>query len=434
MNNFQTILVAIFLAFFVFAVLIFSGLIKLGNSSNSTNQPQGKVVVWGTFSAPDIFKVFQDATGKNQDLSITYVRKNEATYQQDLIESFANGTGPDLFFVTPDMVIKNENYIYKIPYTSYPEKTFRDSFIDGADVYLAKDGAIGFPVVVDPMVMYYNKDILSNAGISQPPKYWDELFDLNSTLTNKKNDGTILQSMIALGRYDNVSHAKDILSTLFLQSGNQMIKRTDTGYVPVINESSSSAGISPAETVLNFFVEFSNPSDTAYSWNRALPNSIDMFTGGKLAFYLGFGSELFTIQSINPNISFDVSEILQTRNATVKRTYGKIYALAVNKKSKNITSAFGVAGLLSSGDAAKNFSIAVSLPPASRALLADKPTDPYLFTFFNSAISTRSWLDPDKTATDSIFSEMIQNIISSKLSVSDAVSRVQSQFEQITKK
>jgi ABC-type glycerol-3-phosphate transport system substrate-binding protein len=159
-----------------------------------------------------------------------------------------------------------------------------------------------------------------------------------------------------------------------------------------------------------------------------------MFTGGKLAIYLGFASELFKIQSINPNISFDVSEILQTKNAPNKRTYAKIYALAVNKQSKNITAAFGVAGLMSSGDVNQNFATAVSLPPASRALLANRPTDPYLFTFFNSAVFSRSWLDPEKTASDNIFSEMIQNIISNRLSVSDAISRTQSQLDQIITK
>ena len=49
-----------------------------------------------------------------------------------------------------------------------------------------------------------------------------------------------------------------------------------------------------------------------------------MFTSGKLAFYLGRASELFKIQSVNPNLSFDVSSMLQTRGTNTKRTYGEI--------------------------------------------------------------------------------------------------------------
>jgi len=86
---------------------------------------------------------------------------------------------------------------------------------------------------------------------------------------------------------------------------------------------------------------------------------------------------------------------------------------------------------MSSGDNEKNLAINLSLPPALRTLLSDKPTDPYMFTFFNSAIITRSWLDPNSAGSDAIFAELIQNILSNKLSVSDAISKAQSEFEQI---
>lgn len=435
MNNFQTILVSVFLAFFVFAVLIFSGLLKIGNSSNKdTSKPVGKVVIWGTFpNTPEFSKVFEDTNSANLDLTINYSKKPESTYKQSLIEAFASGKGPDLFIITPDMVQKFGDFIYKVPYTSYAQKTFQDAFIDGANVYLASDGVVGFPIAVDPMVLYYNKDIFSNEGIVSPPQYWDDLFGLSSRLTKKKDDGTILQSMIALGRFDNIKHSKDILATLLLQSNNPIIERSSTGYVSVLDENAQALPVSPIEQILKFFIEFSNPSDNAYSWNRSLSNSIDMFTGGKLAMYIGRASELFNIESTNPNLSFDVTNILQTRGTNIKRTYGNIYAIAVNKKSTNLTAAFGVAGILSTGDTAKNLAVALSLPPASKTLLATKPADPYLFTFFNSAIVSRTWLDPDSTQSDAIFGELIQNVLSSKLSMGDAIGKAQGQLDSINK-
>jgi ABC-type glycerol-3-phosphate transport system substrate-binding protein len=434
MNNLQAILVAVFLSFFVFAVLIFSGLIKVGDSSPSaTTNLQGKVLMWGTFSSSELSHAFDGITDANRSVTLSYVQKNAKTYQQELIEAFASGTGPDIFFITPDMVQKFDKFIYKIPYASYPQKTYTDSFIDGASVYLTPDGVLGFPVAVDPMVLYYNKDMLVNESIVNTPTYWDELFNLNSRLTKAKNDGTILSSMIALGRYDNVSHAKDILATLLIQGGNSIVSRTDTGYVATLSGGSALSPVQP-DKVFAFYSEFSNPVNGGYSWNSALPNSIDMFTGGKLAFYLGRASELFKIQSTNPNLSFDVAPMLQTRNTNTKRTYGTIYASAINKNSKNLTSAFGVAGTLSSGDNAKNFATPLSLPPALKSLLAVKPTDPYLFTFFDSALYTRAWLDPDSAATDAIFAEMVQNIISNKLTIADALSKAQTQIDIVNNK
>ena len=434
MSNFQTILVAVFLSFFVFAVLIFSGAIKIGGSLNKTG-PQGKVVIWGTFPSQYLINVLDNLKLTNKELSVSYTRKDLVNYQQDLIEAFANGVGPDLYIISSDMIKKNDNFIYKIPYSNYPQKSFTDSFIDGADIYLDGKGVIGFPLVVDPMVLYYNKDIFSNEGIVIPPKTWDELFTLNPTLTKKENEGTIFQSMIALGQYSNINNAKDILATLLIQNNNPIVKRgvNGLGFVATLDNNPSNLSVTPIEAVLKFYLEFSNPSNTAYSWNRSLPNSIDMFTGGKSSMYIGKASELFNIQSRNPNLSFDVTQIPQIKDSTIKRTNAEIYAVVINKKSANLTSALGVAGLLSTGDNAKNLSVATSLPPASRALLFVKPEDPYLFTFFNSALISRSWLDPDKIKSDVVLSELMENILSNRLSTSEAISKAQGQLEFLVK-
>ena len=294
---------------------------------------------------------------------------------------------------------------------------------------------MGLPLVVDPIVMYYNKDILSNEGMVNPPVTWDELFTLNQTLTKKENTGTINQSMIALGGYKNINNAKDILATLLIQNKNQIIERgVELDFVSVLDSNPEILKISPIYAVLQFFMEFSNPSKMAYSWNSSLPNSLDMFTGGKLALYLGRASELFNIELINPNLSFDITQVPQIKDSTAKRTFGDIYAIVINKKSQNATSAFGVANLLSSGDYANDLSIATSLPPVSRTLLSNKPKDSYLFTFFNSAIFSRSWLDPNKTESNLIFKELVENILSNTLSMDQSITKAQSQFEGLVKK
>lgn len=427
MNNFQTILVAIFLAFFVFAVLIFSGAIKIGK--DKSDGIVGKVTIWGTFPNSVMTDAIDSIVSENKNLNFVYSKKEASTYQQDLIEAFANGKGPDLFIISPDMIQRNNNFIYKIPYASYPEKTFTDSFIEGANIYLDKEGVIGLPLVVDPIVLYYNKDILTNEGIVNPPQTWDELFNLNALLTKRENSGTILSSMIALGQYGNVNNAKDILATLLIQNNNPIVKRNDLSYVSMLNTNPMSLTVSPVDAVLTFFVQFSNPNNTAYSWNRSFTSSFDMFTGSKLAFYIGRASELFSIESVNPNLSFDVTGIPQIKNSTTKRTYGEIYAVAVSNKSTNMNSAFQIAAKLSSGDTAKNLSIATSLPPASRALLSDKPEDPYLFTFFNGALISRSWADPDKAKSEIIFGELVENILSNRLSMSEAINKAQGQLD-----
>lgn len=435
MNNFQTILVAIFLAFFVFGVLIFSGIIKIGGSKTGLSAISGKVVVWGVLpsSDPSIANLFEGIGGSNASFTVDYVKQEESTYQNNLIEAFAKGQGPDLFILTPDMILKNSSFLYEIPYNSLPEKSFRSLYIDGADILLSKQGVMGYPMLVDPMVLYYNKNLLTNQSILYPPAYWDELFNLGSKLIVKQSDGVVNQSMIALGQYDNVNHAKDILALLLLQGGNNIIERTDSGYDLRI-KNSTSLGDYSLEQIVNFFLEFSNPSKESYTWNRSLPNSLDMFASGKLAFYLGYASELFKIEAINPNLSFDVTNMLQTKGTNIKRTYGNFYILGINKNSKNLASAFGVSSLIMENDFLKELSILVSLPTASRSILNEKQQEPYLSTFFDSAIVSRSWLDPDKESTNLIFKDLIESSLSNRLSVAEAVDKAYSQINLILNK
>lgn len=433
MNNLQTILVAVFLAFFGFAVLIFSGLIKVDTPKGAV----GRVTIWGTFPGSFMRNSLDAMNSSNNKLTLNYSQIDSSTYQQDLVEAFANGNGPDIFVITPDMIQRNNNFIYKIPYASYSEKLFTDSFIDGASIYLDKDGITGLPLVIDPIVLYYNKDILSNEGIINPPSSWDQLFTLNSSLTKRENNGVVNQSMIALGQYSNINNAKDILATLLLQNDNQIVDKVDTGYIASLNSALTYQSVTPIEAVLKFFLEFSNPQDIAYSWNRSLPDAFDMFTSGKSALYIGRASELFNIQLTNPNLSFDVSLIPQVKDYKIRRTYGEIYALAINKRSGNLASALQVAGDLSLGDNAQNISVGASLPPASRALLSsNKPTGSgsnFLSIFFDSAVISRSWADPDKSKSDEIFKNLVENILSNNLSVGEAVTKAQGQLDILIK-
>ncbi|MEI7688890.1 MAG: extracellular solute-binding protein [Candidatus Nomurabacteria bacterium] len=432
MNNFQTILVAIFLAFFVFGVLVFSGLINIGGSKTGKDAITGKIVVWGTLPYNQTSDLLDHLSGSGSKFTIKYVQQDENTYQNSLTEAFAKDQGPDLFILKPDMILRNSGFIYTIPYASYSEKSFRTTYIDGSDILLNKDGVMGYPLLVDPLVLYFNKNILANEGILYPPSTWNELFTLSSKLIKKRSDGAVTQSMIALGEYDNVNHSKDILSMLLLQNKNPIVSRTDTGYILNLRDLAPDKTV-PIEQVLNFFLEFSNPSKDSYTWNRAMDNSFDMFIKGNLAFYIGYASELFKIQSVNPNLSFDVAMIPQLKNTDAKTTYGQIDSVFISKKSKNLNSAFGVAALISSPDFLKDLAISASLPTADRSLLNVKPQDPYLLTFFNSAIVSKSWLDPDKDKSNSIFSELVENSLSNKLSSLDAIDKASNQLDLIVR-
>ncbi len=427
MSNFQITILAIFIVFLVVAILMFSGILPIGNSSPTG--ASGQVVLWGTAPLSEMSKILANFNQANKTFSVSYVEKDSATYDKDLLEAFASGTGPDVFFLPDNLILKYKNKIMPISYATLPQKTFTDTFIGEGSLFLTADSALAFPLTIDPMVMYYNTSLFDAAGIPKVPQYWDEFLSQAPQLTVKDNAGNIVKSAISFGEFGNVLHAKEIISTLIMQAGNPIVGTGQGVLTSVLRQQTAGQTTIPAEEALRFYTQFSNPLQADYSWNKSMPNSRDAFISGKLAVYFGYASELFTLRDRNPNLSFDVAQMPQTRNAQAKLTFGKINGIAISKTSKNITTAYTAAALLAGKDTSQLIATALNLPPVRRDLLSTKPATSYSTVFYNSALIARAWLDPDTTATTSFFAGMVNAIVSGASSISQAVTKASDEID-----
>lgn len=417
-SNFQIILLVVFGFFMLMGIVLFATS-KLTPGGSSSVTP---VVVWGTVSSAVINKTIDTLLEKDKNsLKITYAEKDPRNFEQTLVEAIADGSGPDIVILPQNMVLKNINKFVILPYSSYPLRTFKDQFIDAGSVFLNTDGVIATPFIVDPLVMYWNKTHFVNAGIINPPTQWDEFSKIVTKLTKKDSNYNVAQSGVALGEYQNVLHAKDILTTLFLQAGVPIVAKNATG-----NYESSIIGNygnsdSPAETALTFYTDFANPSKETYSWNKSLKQSLDSFISGDTSIYFGFASELSGISFKNPNLNFDVARVPQISGDRKKSVFAKMYGLAVLKSSKNQTSAFNQILILTSKDGITSLSSLSNLPPVRKDVLATNPADLYMQIFYNSALISDTWLDPSPAATEGVFKNMIESVIVGKSTPGTAV-------------
>ena len=250
------------------------------------------------------------------------------------------------------------------------------------------------------------------------------------TLLDKASN--IKRSTIAFGEVRNVTHAKDIVSMLILQTGNDIIERTDEGMESVINRAVDITG-SPAESAVRFFMEFSNPSKRTYSWNRGMPESKDTFSTGDLAVYFGLASELSDISLKNPHLNFDVAVVPQIRDSKLNLTSARVYGLSIAKNSTKADAAFRAAYLLVSAPFSGKLAEELGLPSPRRDLLSGKPGSPKGEVFQRSAIIGKTWLDPDPEETYNIFKDMVEGISSGKLTPSDALSRGNEELDNLVK-
>ena len=227
MSTFKIILTVTFSIFILVAIVVFA------LSKNDPSQQAVSLVVWGTLSEDVFDALYKGSSLANSKLiQARYVKKDVATFDSEFVEALADGVGPDIVIFRDDSIYKNRKKFFVIPYKSFTERNFKDRFIEEGELFLTPSGIMAFPLMINPMVMYWNRNLFSNNLISQPPQYWDEMPSLINKITRRDNSDNISQSAMALGEWRNITNAKEIIAMLLLQAGTPITTRTEVGWSP----------------------------------------------------------------------------------------------------------------------------------------------------------------------------------------------------------
>ncbi len=414
MSKFQVIILSIFVLFIIVGVVAFAT--YKGTGSNNAVPP---ITIWGTFPANTLDDYLTKINNTLQDpIVITYVQKSQAQFSGDFIAALARGTGPDAILVPADILLPHYDKVALIPYSALPQRTFIDTYIQEADTYLTQDGVLALPFTINPLVMYWNRDTFDTAGIATYPRFWDEFTELNKKLTVKDDNGNIRKSAVALGTFSNIVNAREILGTLFMQTGNPITTKNSDGTITSTFKSISDVSAVPA---LTFFTKSVNPTSVDYSWNRSLPDSKTAFLSGNLATYFGFASEIGDIRTKNPNLNFDVALLPQVRKGGVKTSYGKMFAFSIVKASLKLNTAFQDISTITSSTYLAGLSNATYLPSVRRDVINQGSKDPYISIFNDAALVAKTWVDADPVQSNRIFSELVESVVSSSKTMNQAI-------------
>lgn len=410
----------------IIVILVAVGIFAFRSSTDKTKI--ASVSIWGVVDANLINQLQNELNDKQKGtISLVYTQKNPETFESDMVEALAAGNAPDLFLLPDSILLKQQNKLFKIPYTNYPQRDFKNNFIEGSEILLTKDGSWGLPFMVDPLVLYWNRSKLNNAGLGNPPEYWDNFIDIVPKLVVRDSSLAIQDAAVSLGEYSNIKNAKSIFLTLLIQAGNPVVSLTTdvNGKEKYQATFADRFGfpVRPADAALTFFAQFSNPTKDVYTWNRSLPNSDEMFLANDLAFYFGFASEYKNILQKNPNLNFDVAVLPQSKSSETKKTIANFQFLTISKNAKNIANAYSAIKVLTSKDAQEILAKISDLPPVRRDLLSLPQDDSVTETFNKSALISKAFLDPDPAQTSEIISEMIESFTSSRSRLTEAVDR-----------
>ena len=385
---------------------------------------------WGVFDDRSAYdKIITDFQAQNPGTKILYRQFSYEEYERSLIDALASGTGPDIVMIHNTWLPKHGDKLKalpdKIPGQKEPLMTiqgYKSDFVDVAfNDFVFNNQIYGFPLYVDTLALFYNKDILNSAGISRPPQDWEEFNSDVETITRLDGSGQIIQSGAAIGTARNINRSTDLLSALMIQTGVRMtdIDNTEALFSGRVNNTPV------GELALKYYTDFANPSVRTYTWNDAQHYSVDAFIEGKTAMMFNYSHEVEVLKNKSSRLNFGVAPMPQVSRTDVKN-YANYWGVGVVANSKFPNEAWKFVAYLASKDGAQSYLSATLRPSAHRDLIELQKNDLDLGVFAVQALSARSWYQIDNTAIETIFADMIDDVNFRRFSVKDSLENAES--------
>jgi len=431
---------------FVSILLIGSTLILSGCLKKKTQQIVAiPLEVWGVFDDSDVFKEINAEFAKQNpyvsEVKYKKIASSVTDFETQFVNAMANGTGPDIIYFKNSWLPKHGDKIVPMPNSAQSLAIFKKQFVDVAyRDFVYKNYIYAKPLYCDTLALYYNNDLLKQAGIILPPQTWVELQKQVRLLTKIDKYGNIKQSGIALGRSENpgaVNRAGDIVMLMMMQNGGLMNQDGTSLKADLI--SSKFNGVSAGQKALDFFVSFSDGASPNYTWNTKQDYSIDSFRYGRTAMMINYSYWYDRLKRSDPKLDFNIAPVPQTGlNDNNKVNYASYWGLAVvkNKKINNknytendrVNRAWSYINFITNTksqnkgyDAMAKYLKKSHKPPIRRDLIEAYKSDLIMGVFAKQALTAKSWRQVDNNAIDKIFKEMIDAVNRGAMVVSEAV-------------
>jgi len=398
----------------------------LGSGSSTTLQ------FWGVFDDGGDFRtVISRFEREHPGTRIRYTRFSFEDYERNLIDALAANRGPDIFMIHHSWLPKHGDKVAPMPALAPEQKRplmttleFKSQFVDVAFDDLVFDNKIfAMPLYIDTLALYYNKDLLNTAGISSPPKDWDEFNSAVEKLTRLNSRGNIVQAGAAMGTAKNINRSTDILMALMIQSGTQMTNADNS----TVTFSKSVSGVPTGVTSLLYYTDFANPLKRVYTWNDGHDHSIDGFVQGDTAMMFNYSHQADIIRSKSSRLNFDIAPMPQISPTDIKN-YANYWAIAVANSSQDINTSWQFLVDATSKDSALQYLTETMRPSALREIIELQRNDNDLGVYAVQALTAKSWYQVDNVAIEDIFSEMIEDVLFGKATARDALNSAESRI------
>lgn len=424
--------------------------------------------IWGVVDDFNVYQPAIDAWRKiHPNVTIDYRRFRLEEYENALLNGFAEDKGPDVFLIHNDWTGEYLSKITPMPKqtsTAYrvttggvrPQLTWelrveptmplteiKNQFADTiardlvrvvnvgtTDKPVNEERAMGVPVGIDTLALYYNKDLLNAANIPTPPEDWGQFAEQAKTLTQIDTEGKLVRTAAGIGTAANVERSVDIIAALMMQNGSVMAD--DAGYPTFDRIPSTAAGAEfpPAYRALEFYTDFSNPNKESYTWDATQPNSYDAFIQGKTAFFFGYAYHGDLIRARAPRLNLGITKLPQIGGRTPVNIANYWY-FAVAKKSVSQDLSWSLLTHLGKADQQKAM-LAVAKRPASRkSLLTEQLNDERIGVFASQVLTSTNWYrGKNVSSAEEALRLMVDDVVAGRLPINQSVKRAADTISQ----
>jgi len=351
--------VAVLLVFGIFFILA-------ARSSNKTTGPTITTLsVWSPFDEGKYYQAFSRPflnQNPNVRLAFKFIDAKDAQdYEAKVVDAIANGTGPDIWLVRSDWILKHApKSLPAVPKNKEdnPIAIVKDQ-LEGAavDANIVDGQLFGVPLSTDTLAVIYNASFYNTiydslgkdaqAILEKSPDSWD-IVKAQTIIVSQVSGSKVNRSAIALGTVDNTFAPVDVLTAILAQNGATILSPDKKSVTLNLATYKNTVATFPGAEALDLYTSFARPGQPNYAWDSTLGDPIDAFLQGKTGAMVGYYSTLQQILNRDPKFTVKVAALPQKDPKTDRIDYGVTWSHIVNKDSKNGALAWGYLSTLMS--------------------------------------------------------------------------------------
>ncbi len=291
------------------------------SSTSAASSEKASIVFWDGNWNEEVFaqiKEIWDAEYPNIELQGEFLVDDGMSDKYVL--ALQNGTGPDVVSCALDWTTTYGNAGLLAPLDDYIAESGVDTsvYVDGAIAASTIDGELcALPFRSETYTLFYNKDILADAGYTDAPETWDEVLEICKACKTDDISGYGLCGT----NYGNYSFQ---FITMMRSSGSDILS---DDYL---------SSMFDGEVALETAQLYRDLADTAPASMLENDNAANrtLFASGKLAMYMSGIYDIPTILAANPTLNIGCA-MAPTRNGADRSTILGGWSVGIANKSDN---------------------------------------------------------------------------------------------------